>query len=635
MGDPRVEQQDGAEQRRAFMRRLLNDLRALERMIQDGRIESGVRRIGAEQELFLVDPNWRPSCSALPLLESLDDPCFTTELGQFNLELNLEPKEWGGDCLGRTERELREKLERLEALAAEQDVRVILTGILPTLRQSDLTLDNMTPVPRYRALNDAMTSLRGQAYEFHIRGLDELLLRHDSVMLEACNASFQVHFQVNAEEFADLYNIAQLVAAPALAAASNSPVLFGRQLWWETRIALFQQAVDTRSSVDFLRERSPRVTFGNGWVQRSVLELFQEDITRFRTLVMRELDEDSLELLQRGEIPKLRALGLHNGTVYRWNRACYGITDGKPHLRIENRVLPSGPTVLDEVANAAFWFGMISAMYEKYRDIAPLVTFEDAKMNFTSAARLGLGAQVQWLEGETLPAEQLICDRLLPLARQGLERAKIDAGDIDRYLGVIEERIGKRRTGAHWVVQSLAGMRGRGTRSEQLSALTAAMWRRQSSGDPVSGWEPARIEEAESWKHSFLKVEQFMTTDLFTVGEDESIDLVASLMEWRRIRYVPVEDTRHRLIGLVTYRALIKLMSRGINSGDQIGVADLMIKDPITIEPEASTLTAIAMMRDRGIGCLPVTKHGRLVGVITERDLMNVAAGLMEQQLGE
>lgn len=634
MGDQKVVSAADGDRRRNFMRLLLNDLRALEQMMSDGMIERDVRRIGAEQELFLCDPNWRPASAATEVLDAIDDPAFTTELGQFNLELNLDPLTFGGSCLGDLERALDEKLARLDEVTEGMGLRVVLSGILPTLRQSDLTLDNMTPRPRYRALNDAMSSLRGGAYEFHIRGLHELLLKHDSVMLEACNASFQVHFQIGVDESVDLYNIAQVVAAPVLAAACNSPVLFGRQLWRETRIALFQQAVDTRSSMDFLRERSPRVTFGNDWVHSSLVELFQEDVTRFRALVLGDVSDDSLEQLSRGEVPKLRALGLHNGTVYRWNRACYGLTDGKPHLRLENRVLPAGPTVADEVANAAFWFGTISGLFNKYRDITQLISFEDAKLNFTAGARLGLGAQLNWLQGETLPAATVICDRLLPLAQEGLAQAGIDSADIERYLAIVERRVSSHRTGAQWVVGSLAGMRGQGTTGEQMTALTAAMWARSRERNPVSEWAPARLEESGGWKHNFIKVEQYMSTDLFTVGADESLDLVASLMEWKRIRYVPVEDHQHKLVGLVTYRALIKLIGRGLDSA-QVPVTEVMITHPHTIEPEASTLAAIAMMRDKRIGCLPVVKGERLVGVITERDLMNVAAELLKEQLEE
>jgi CBS domain-containing protein len=622
------------EQRRIFMRRLLDDVRALEQILEEGLIEEGVRRIGAEQEMFLIDRNWRPANAAVDLLDRLDDPHFTTELGLFNLELNLDPQIFGGDCLRRMELQLNELLEKLRRVADEVGVGIVLAGILPTLRKSDLGLENMTPKPRYAALNRAMSALRGGAYEFHIKGLDELLVKHDSLMLEACNASFQVHFQVGGAEFPNLYNISQLVAAPVLAAGVNSPLLFGRQLWRETRIALFQQAVDTRSSIHFLRERHPRVSFGKSWVRKSVLEIFQEDVSRFRTLVATDLGEDPIAALRDGRVPRLDALQLHNGTVYRWNRACYGLLEGKPHLRIENRVLPSGPTVVDEVANAAFWFGLISGLSHKFDDITKVMEFEDAKMNFNSAARLGLGAQLSWFDGETLPAANLICDHLVPLARDGLERRGIAAEDVDRYLGVIERRVAGYRTGAQWIVNSLAGMRSRGTMGERLNALTAATVSRQKAEQPVSEWELAKLEEAGGWKRNFLLVEQYMSTDLFTVGEDESLDLVASLMEWERIRHVPVEDHNHRLVGLISYRSLLRLMARGMlkEGGKLIAVSEVMKKEPVTVSPEATTLEAINLMRQHGVGCLPVVKDEKLVGIITERDLMNVAAELLKEQ---
>ncbi|MCP3981597.1 MAG: CBS domain-containing protein [bacterium] len=638
MGEQKVKSNfEGGAERRVFMRRLLDDLRALEHIIADGMIESGVRRIGAEQEFFLIDKSWRPACAALKVLDSIDDDHFTTELGQFNLEMNLDPAELSGDCLSQLERALLQGIDKARRGAEAHGLDVVLAGILPTLRKSDLALENMTPMPRYFALNNAMSALRGGAYEFHIKGLDELLIKHDSVMVEACNASFQVHFQVGAEEFANLYNISQVVAGPTLAAAVNSPVLFGRQLWRETRIALFQQAVDTRSSMDFIRERSPRVTFGNDWIHESVLELFQEDISRFRALVTSKLDERPLEMLSRGEVPTLQALRLHNGTVYRWNRACYGFTDGKPHLRIENRVLPSGPSIVDEVANAAFWFGLISAMSHRYPDIRRMIPFQDAKMNFSAAARLGLGAQFSWFDGTTRPAANLIVDTLIPLAQEGLEKRGIDSSDIDRYLGVIEQRVSKNRTGSQWIMQSLSGMRGRVALGEQLNALTAAMVARQKVNRPVGDWEPAHADEAGGWKHNFLKVEQYMTTDLYTVHEDESLDLVACLMEWKRIRHVPVENHEHELVGLISYRSLLKLMARGGmapgGKKQQLSAADVMTRDPFTIAQSSTTLEAIELMRRNGISCLPVVKDQRLVGIITERDFMNVAAELMAEQL--
>lgn len=637
MGKHQVQQDVSGEQLRLFTKRLLTDLRALETMLENGMIESEVRRIGAEQELFLVGEGWRPASLAVEVLEEIDDPHFTTELGKFNLEMNLEPLSFGDGCLSQMESELNQLITKARDAARRHGADIVLAGILPTLRKSDLGLDNMTPVPRYYALNRAMSRLRGGAYEFRIKGVDELMVQHDSVMLEACNTSFQVHFQVGANEFAKFYNIAQAVAAPVLAVANNSPLLFGRRLWCETRIALFQQAVDTRSSTEDMRERAPRVSFGRHWVKKSVTELFQEDISRFKILLGTEKEEDPFAKLDQGVAPELHALRLHNGTVYRWNRACYGLTDGKPHLRIENRILPSGPTPLDEVANAAFWYGLISGLSRNYEDITELMEFEDASSNFTRAARSGLGAELTWFEGLAIPARDLICEELLPVARDGLEKDGIVSGDIDRYLGVIEERVHSKMTGCRWILDSLAGMKQRGTQDERLSAITAAMIKRQQEGLPVARWSPAELEEAGGWKHNYLKIEQFMTTDLFTVHEDEPIELVASLMDWERIRHIPVEDQESRLVGLVSYRALLHLLGRGTldTGGETLPVSEIMKRDPVTVSPETSSLEAITLMRTHGVGCLPVVKDGRLIGIVTERNFMNIAGELLEEKLME
>jgi CBS domain-containing protein/gamma-glutamylcysteine synthetase len=635
VGTHHIEAEFGGEVRRHFMRSLLADVRALERMLAEGMLEEGVRRIGAEQEVFLVDRSWHPAPAADVLLPRLDDAHFTTEFGLFNLEMNMDPQLFGGKCLSRMETQLDGLVGHLRKVAAESGVEIALIGILPTIRKSDLGEDNMTPRPRYRALNKALTDLRGGSYEIHIKGVDELLLRHDSAMLEACNTSFQVHFQVGSKEFANLYNIAQVAAAPVLAAAVNSPLLLGKRLWAETRIALFQQAVDTRSSGPHLRERSPRVTFGTRWIRNSVLELYKEDITRFRALVGTDLDEDPFERLKRGEIPELKALRLHNGTIYRWNRGCYGILNGKPHLRIENRVLPSGPTVLDEVANAAFWFGVISSLSDQYDDITKVIDFEQAQMNFVVAARQGLGAHFHWLEGREGPAPSIILEVLIPKAREALASRGIDSADIDRYMGVIEQRVWTGQTGSRWLLTSLAGMKDKGTPGERMNALTAAVIARQKTGVPVAEWGPADIDEAGGWKHNYYRIEQYMTTDIFTVQEDEPIDLVANLMEWQKIRHVPVEDHEHRLVGLVSYRAVLRAFSHAAEGAPHPAVADVMKRNPVTVSPQMTTLEAIGLMRENEIGCLPVVQEGRLIGLVTEHDFMDIAAELLEQKLRE
>ena len=625
------------EELRVFTQALLRDVRALEKMLESGSIESGIRRIGLEQEMFLVDEVHRPAPVAVEALERIEDPRITSEIGRFNLECNSEPLMFGGDCLRRMEARITELVAIVRDAVSGLGARPVLMGILPTLRKSDLTMDNMVPSARYYALNEALTRLRGGPYVIYIKGTDELRLTHDSVMLEACNASFQVHFQVGPEEFAKLYNIALAVTAPVLAASVNSPIMLGRRLWHETRIAVFQQSVDTRRTMPEMRDVSPRVSFGRDWVNESVLEIFREDISRFRVILGRDIDEDALEAVEAGRTPALKALQLFNSTVYRWNRACYGVgDDGRAHLRIENRVLPSGPTVRDEVASAAFWYGLVSAMADE-GDVRKRIEFDAVRTNFVAAARLGLDAQMEWFDGRSLPAVELICEHLLPVAERGLEAGGIDRADIDLYLGTVRDRVASRQTGARWALASLAGMGRGGTREERMAALVAGTYDRQSAGRPVHEWDLAELAEGGGMRSSYLRLEQYMTTDLLTVNEDESIELVANLMDWHRFHHVPVEADDHRLVGLVSHRPLLRFLAsaEARQVDGPIPVSRIMATDLVTGTPEMSTLDAIELMRQRRISSLPIVRDDRLVGMITEHDFMRIASVLLEDMLRE
>mgnify|MGYP006281544281 CR=1 FL=1 len=638
MGQDVTGDHQGPDAARAFTRSLLRDLQALEQMLSRDMMERGIRRIGAEQEMFLVNPGWRPAPVAMELLDKLKGP-YTTELALFNLEANIEPRVLTGRCFSDLEARMQELVDRVRLAAAEVEADVALVGILPTLTKSDLTLDNLTPKPRYHALNEALNRMRnGEPYKLRIEGTDELYIEHDSVMLEACNTSCQVHLQVEADEFAPMYNLAQLVTGPVLAAAVNSPILFSKRLWDETRIALFQQSVDTRTARVHMRELAPRVRFGEQWVETSVTDLFQEDVARFRVLLTSRVDEDPLEVLRNGGVPRLRALQLHNSTVYRWNRPCYGVgDDGKPHLRIECRVLPSGPTVVDEVANAAFWIGAVMGGREAFTDLTERIEFDEVKENFLAASRHGLKAGFHWLDGETWSAQRLVLDVLLPVAERGLSEAGVDASDVDRYLGVVRERVERGLTGTQWIMRSLGAMKGKGTRAERLAAVTAATVARQRTGRPGHTWELADIHEAGGWRLNYLRVEQYMTTSLFTVHEDELVDMVAFLMDRKQIRHVLVEDDQHRLVGIVSYRSLIRLMAEDFSEsrGEAPPVKVIMERDPVSVAPETPTLEAIDLMRRHRVSCLPVVKQGKLVGIVSERDFMPIAYELLEDKLKE
>ena len=619
---------------RTFTKALLKDLQALEKMLEDGQIESGIRRFGCEQEMFLVDQACRPAPVAIEVLGLLDDSSFTTELARFNLEINVEPMLLGGACFSALQTRIEELLGMVREAAQGLGAEVVLTGILPTLGKSDLSLDNITPRPRYHELNDALTQMRGGAYRLQIEGRDELHLEHDSVMLEACNTSCQVHLQVDAEEFATAYNLAQAMTGPVVAASVNSPLLFGKRLWAETRIALFQQSLDTRSATVHLREISPRVRFGDRWVERSVTELFQEDISAFRVLLAQDTVEDPFERLAAGEIPRLEALKLHNGTVYRWNRPCYGICEGRPHLRIECRALPAGPTVLDEVANAAFWIGLILGARDELGDITERLNFDDAKYNFLVASRHGLDAGFHWIDGRQVSAPDLICETLLPLAGRGLA-GLIDSAEAEKYLGVIRRRVECRGTGSDWMIRSLNEMDDRGTRSERMAALTASMIRKEVEGNPCHDWDLAKLGEAGRGTQNYSHVEHYMTTQLITVHQDELLEMVAFLMDRNQIRHVPVEDDEHRLVGLVSYRSILRMTAEmgGDGSKETTPVKTIMDSGPVTVAPETSTLDAIDLMRKHGVSCLPVVKSGKLVGLVSEADFLPIMYELLEKEL--
>jgi len=638
MGEHDVDTLFDESKSQAFMKALLEDLRALEYMIEAGLLETGVTRIGAEQEMFLVDRNLRPAPISLEVLNHAKDSRLTTEIARFNLEANLTPLTLTGRCLSLMEEELKELLGVVRRSAATFDADVLLSGILPTLQKSDLTLENLTPLPRYDALNRGVIGLRGGPLSIHIKGLDELQVTHDNVMMESCNTSFQVHFQTSPAEFACAYNMAQAITAPVLAAAVNSPLLFGHRLWHETRVALFQHSIDSRSRSQLARSQPTRVSFGNCWLKSSVTELLHDQISRFRPIMIAQPDEAPFQVLARGEVPLLSALRMHNGTVWRWNRACYGVAEGIAHLRIENRALPSGPTVQDEMANAAFFVGLMVALPQEYGEIAKRLTFNDAKENFFAAARYGLNVQLKWLDGKSTSASALMLNDCLPWACAGLKESYGDSSDIDKYLGILEGRVSGGQTGAQWMLNSLSSVEGKDEHEPNdvhTRLLTSTILARQKENQPVHEWKLAAASEQDDWSQSYQTVGQFMATDLFTVRPDDLVDLAASLMEWRHIRHVPVEDEDGRLVGLVTHRGLLRLLSGGSTAPDatSMTVREIMKPSPTSVTSTTPTLAAIEIMRSSGIGCLPVVDDDQLVGIVTSYDFLTATASLFKQHL--
>ncbi len=634
MGDKRVTSEYGETELRRFTTAILNDIHALENMLEDGLIEEDVRRIGAEQEMFLVDAAMRPAPLATDVIERAKDPRLTTEIGRFNLEANITPQLFSGDCFSRMEDELNEVVGVARNTVAEFGGDVVLAGILPTIQASDLSESNLTPNPRYAEINRVVTQLHGENRVIHIKGRDELQLTLQDTFVEFCNTSFQVHLQVGAADFVNTYNWAQAIAAPVLAAAANSPVLLNHKLWHETRISLFQLATDTRSLAHQARSQPPRVNFGECWLKESVVELLRADAVRFRILLTQAVEENSMEVLANGGIPNLSALRLHNGTIWRWNRPCFGVIDGRAGLRIEARYLPAGPTVADETANAAFLLGLLTSLPNEFKDVAGSMSFDDARNNFFNVARYGLDTQIHGLDGKKRKAGRLILEELLPRARTGLEMAGVDEGDIDRFLGIIEDRVKAERTGALWMLDSLDAMDPRAKHNVRMRTLTEAIKNNQKKGEPVHTWELAAIAGSKSWIDNYATVEQFMSTDLFTVRPEDVIDLAASLMHWKHVRHVPVENDDGELVGLVSHRDLLEFFVQQRTASDEpIPVRSLMKTNLITIGPETDTLRALRMMRELNIGCLPVVREKKLIGLITAHDFLTVSAKLLEEKL--
>lgn len=635
MGEQKVSLVNDQKQMQKFVKSLLNDVSALEYMIENDWFESDVVRIGAEQEMVMVDKDtFKPALVAMEALDKMTHyPWVETELAKFNLETNLDPRVFEGDCFSALEEENSGKLNKIQDVLDGMNTSIVLTGILPTLRKYHLEMENLTPKKRYFALMEALDKqLIGQSYELRIVGIDELLVKHSSPLLEASNTSFQVHLQVAPKDFVKMYNIAQALAGPMMAIAANSPIVFGKRLWHETRIALFQQSLDTRTTHDHMRERSPRVSFGRDWLHDSILEIYKEDIARFRVLLSSDVEEDSQAMIKNGQVPKLRSLQVHNSTVYRWNRPCYGISEnGKPHLRIENRILPSGPTVLDEVANSCFWLGCMIGMADEVGDIRKMMSFVDARDNFGKAAKFGVDSKFTWFNDEKISAVDLI-QRLIPIARKGLESRNVNKADIDKYLNVIQQRAEKHMTGARWMLRAFTKLHENSNTDEALSVLTATMINNQQSNKPVHEWEMPSIDDLKLYKPSHLKVSEFMLTDLYTVQKDDIVDLVAELMDWNTIRYTPVEDTKGKLVGLVTARLLLRnYIKNRQNPKKTTLVSEIMIQNPITVTQETNILDAMKLMKENKIGCLPVVNGEELVGLISETEFLRITARLIER----
>lgn len=500
MGDHATSTAPDDRQIRAFTQRILTDLHALESIIDNNLIEHGQRRVGAEQEMFLVDEQCRPLPVGYQLHETLDPGLFTTELARFNFEANLPPWQLDARFLSRLENDLRETIA---------------------------TVDERTP-----------------------------------------------------------------------------------------------------AQVD--RGVASRVSFGDAWLQSSVLELFRDNTARFHVIMTRDSGSNPLLALEQGRAPELSALGLHNGTVWRWNRPCYGVSDGVAHLRIENRVLPAGPTILDEVANAALYYGLMLGLEDLSEEIPQRLPFSAAKSNFRMAAQHGLKADLLWLDGRHRTADRMLLDELIPTADAGLARAGVSSGERNHYLGIIAARVENGRTGSRWLLESLCQTENEHQSAACIDGVTQQMLKYQKDGRPVHEWRSARaVTPMIEQPAELLTVGDIMTREVFTVLPRDLLDLATNVMTWRHFRHVPVEDESGALVGVLTARHLLKAHGKRTLGAakEPVSVASVMETELVRVEPGMRLAEAVELLLDAKPGCLMVVTKDRLIGIVTERDLLRATRG--------
>ncbi|KPK38258.1 MAG: glutamate--cysteine ligase [Gammaproteobacteria bacterium SG8_47] len=476
MGQEIQTSQFSSEDFERFKARLSAETALLQQWLERGQFSHGGDVGGFELESWLVDKDALPAPVNELFLERLDSPLASPELARFNVEVNSTPRQLSGSALRDMHDELLQTWAHCRATAASLDADLVMIGILPTVTSDMLSLANMSNMRRYRALNQQVFRLRhGKPMELNIKGEEHLQTVHRNVMLEAAATSFQIHLKVTQADAVRVVNAAMVLSAPMVALCANSPFLFGANLWDETRIPLFEQAVMVGGYDGAAFGPIRRVTFGNGYLRESPLEWFRENLEHYPVLLPMLVDDPP---------ERLSHLRLHNGTIWRWNRPLVGFDeDGTPHLRVEHRVCPAGPSVVDTIANAALFYG---AVYELARTEKPLeskLDFGQARDNFYQAAKRGLRASIKWVNGETVPIRQLLKEYLLPLAYLGLEKMAIDRADIDAFLDIVAARLESGRNGALWQREYVA------RHSADMRMLTEAYLKRQNSGLPVHEWD--------------------------------------------------------------------------------------------------------------------------------------------------
>jgi gamma-glutamyl:cysteine ligase YbdK (ATP-grasp superfamily) len=489
MGKDVTRVQFSREDRTRYREKVRRSLDVFARMLSQSAFDFERPMTGLEIELNLVDDLGDPALRNAEVLEAISDADFQTELGQFNIEINVRPRQLTGEALVGLEQSVRDTLNAADGQARSVGAHMVMIGILPTLTDKQLTADSLSSNPRYALLNDQIFAARGENIDIRIEGVQRLATTADTLAPEAACTSVQFHLQVSPQDFARFWNAAQTVAGVQIALGANSPFFLGKELWRETRIPLFEQATDTRPEELKAQGVRPRVWFGERWVT-SIFDLFEENVRYFPTLLPVCEPEDPVEVFERGDVPQLAELRLHNGTIYRWNRPVYDVARGKPHLRVENRVLPAGPTVADILANAAFYYGVVRALADEDRPVWTRMSFAAAEENFHTCARYGIDAEVYWPGVGKVPVTELVLRRLLPQAAEGLDRWEVSPTVRDRLLGIIEQRCLTGQNGAAWQAATFEMLDREGTadRHDVFRQMIRRYIEHMHTNEPVHTW---------------------------------------------------------------------------------------------------------------------------------------------------
>jgi hypothetical protein len=490
MGQDVEQREFSGKDRQRYRAKVRACLDVFSRMLSESKFEFDRPMTGLEIELNLVDEGHDPAMRNAEVLNAIANDDFQTELGQFNIEINVPPLRLIGSNAQELETTLRASLNDAEERANSAGAHIVMIGILPTLGPQHLTHESLSANPRYALINQQIFEARGEDLTIAIDGVERLATSTDTIAPESACTSVQYHLQVSPQLYAAHWNAAQCIAGVQVALGANSPFLYGKELWRETRIALFEQATDTRPEELKAQGVRPRVWFGERWIT-SIFDQFEENVRYFPSLLPIVDDEDPVEVLERGDTPALGELRMHNGTIYRWNRPVYDVHRGKPHLRVENRVLPAGPTVVDVLANGAFYYGLLRALVDEDRPLWTRMSFTAAEDNFNTGAKDGINAQLYWPGLGEVPVTELVLRRLLPLARTGLDAWGVDSAVSDRLLGIIEGRCIVGTNGAEWQARTFHAIDEADQPLDRRDGLRAMLGRyieNMHSNQPVHTW---------------------------------------------------------------------------------------------------------------------------------------------------